>query len=135
MDVYQKVLSKVYEITGDRDNVDVDMVDLLKREGFYPSMDDILDKMGSEGWITTTSRPKTIRITHWGVMAARKVGTATPDSGQVIDRYAGRLQAEVKEFMILVEEFNGKSTADNFSRIQKKLGEINTLAGKIKDVL
>jgi hypothetical protein len=37
--------------------------------------------------------------------------------------------------MILVEEFNGKSTADNFSRIQKKLSEINTLAGKIKDLL
>jgi hypothetical protein len=135
MDVYQKVLSKVYEMTGDRDNIDVDMADLLKREGFYPSMNEILDKMGTEGWITPTARPTTVRITHWGVMAARKLGSSTPDAGQAVDRFANRLQAEVKEFVILVEEFNGKSTADNFSRIEKKLSDINEIAAKIKDHL
>lgn len=132
MDVYQKVLVKIQEITGGRDSVDVDMSDLLKREGFYPSINDILEKMSSEGWITET-RPKTVRITHWGVMAARKIKNKTPDSANILDKHASRLQMEVKEFVILVEEFNGKITADNFGGIEKKLAEINSIASKIKE--
>src|SRR5260221_603568 len=126
MDVYQKVLVKIQEITGGRDSVDVDMSDLLKREGFYPSINDILEKMSTEGWITET-RPKTVRITHWGVMAARKIKNKTPDSANILDKHASRLQMEVKEFVILVEEFNGKITADNFGRIEKKLAEIGVI--------
>ena len=132
MDVYQKVLVKIQEITGGRDSVDVDMSDLLKREGFYPSINDILEKMSSEGWITET-RPKTVRITHWGVMAARKIKNKTPDSANILDKHASRLQMEVKEFVILVEEFNGKITPDNFGRIEKKLAEINSITAKIKE--
>jgi len=134
MDVYQKVLVKIQEITGGRDSVDVDMSDLLKREGFYPSINDILEKMSTEGWITET-RPKTVRITHWGVMAARKIKNKTPDSANILDKHASRLQMEVKEFVILVEEFNGKITADNFGRIEKKLAEIGVIAAKIKEQL
>lgn len=132
MDVYQKVLVKLNEVTGGKDNVDADMAELLKREGFFPSMEDILDKMSSEGWITET-RPKTVRITHWGIMAARKIATKTPDSANILDKQANRLQNEVKEFLILAEEFNGKSTPDNFGRIEKKLAEISGIMAKIKE--
>jgi hypothetical protein len=132
MDVYQKVLVKLNEVTGGKDTVDADMVDLLKREGFYPSIDDIMDRMSSEGWITET-RPKTVRITHWGVMAARKIKSKAPDSVNILDRQATRLQTEVKELMILTDEFDGKVTADNFERIEKKLLEIQATAKKIKE--
>ena len=132
MDVYQKVLVKIQEITGGRDSVDVDMSDLLKREGFYSSISDILEKLSSEGWITET-RPKTVRITHWGIMAARKIKDKTPDSVNILDKQAVRLQKEVKEFVILVEEFNGKVTADNFGRIEKKFAEISSIVTKIKE--
>jgi hypothetical protein len=134
MDVYQKVLVKIQEITGGRDNVDVDMNDLLKREGFFSSINDILEKLSTEGWVTEP-RPKTVRITHWGVMAARKIKNKTPDSANILDKQAARMQTEVKEFVILVEEFNGKATADNFARIQAKLAEINSIAAKIKEQL
>jgi len=134
MDVYQKVLVKLNEVTGGKDNVDADMVELLKREGFYPSIDDILEKLSSEGWITET-RPKTVRITHWGVMAARKIKSKEPDSANILDRQAVRFQNEVKELLILAEEFNGKATEDNFSRIEKKLGEISSTAKKIREHL
>ena len=132
MDVYQKVLVKVYEIAGDKENADVDMVDLLKREGFFPSMADILEKLGAEGWVTE-SRPKTVRLTHWGIMAARKLKNATPDSANIIEKHANRLKSEVKEFVILVEEFNGKATSDNFSRLDRKLAEINSVTTKIRE--
>jgi len=134
MDVYQKVLVKLNEITGGKDNVDADMVDLLKKEGFYSNIDDIIGKLSVEGWITE-SRPKTVRLTHWGLMAARKIESKTPDSVNILDKQAHRLQNEVKELVILAEEFNGKSTADNFGRIEKKLGEIGSIATKIKEHL
>jgi len=134
MDVYQKVLVKLNELTGGKDNVDADMVELLKREGFYPSIDDIMDRMSSEGWITET-RPKTVRITHWGVMAARKIKSKEPDSANILERQAVRFQNEVKELMLLAEEFNGKATEDNFGRIEKKLAEVSSTAKKIKEHL
>jgi hypothetical protein len=132
MDVYQKVLVKLYEITGDRENVDIDMSELLRREGFYSSISEIIGKMSGEGWITE-SRPKTVRLTHWGVMAAKKANDDVPDTANIIDRQADRLKNEVKEFIILVEEFNGKSTSDNFSRLDKKLAEINSVTAKIRE--
>jgi hypothetical protein len=134
MDVYQKVLVKLYDITGDRENVDIDMTDLLRREGFYSSIAEIIGKMSSEGWITE-SRPKTVRLTHWGVMAAKNINNDTPDSANIIDRQADRLKSEVKEFVILVEEFNGKATSDNFSRLDKKLNEINTVTARIREII
>ena len=134
MDVYQKVLVKLYDITGDRENVDIDMTDLLRREGFYSSIVEIIGKMSSEGWITE-SRPKTVRLTHWGVMAAKNINNDTPDSANIIDRQADRLKSEVKEFIILVEEFNGKATSDNFSRLDKKLNEINTVTARIREII
>ena len=134
MDVYQKVLIRLTELTGGKDNVDADMVDLLKKEGFYPSIDDIIDKMSSEGWITET-RPKTVRMTHWGIMAARKIKAKEPDSANILDKLATRLQSDVKELMILAEEFNGKITADNFERIEKKLADIGASTKKIKEHL
>ena len=36
MDVYQKVLVKLIEVTGGKDNVDADMVELLKKEASIP---------------------------------------------------------------------------------------------------
>jgi hypothetical protein len=134
MDVYQKVLVKLIELTGGKDNVDADMVELLKKEGFYSSIDDILEKLSSEGWITET-RPKTVRVTHWGIMAARKIHAKLPDSANILDKQASRLQGEVKELMILAEEFDGKVTSDNFDRIEKKLVEITATAKKIKEHL
>lgn len=134
MDVYQKVLVKLNEVAGGKDNVDVDMVELLKKEGFFPSIDDILEKMSSEGWITET-RPRTVRITHWGIMAARKIKAKVPDSANILEKQARRLQSEVKELMILAEEFDGKVTADNFDRIEKKLADVSATARKIKEHL
>jgi len=132
MDVYQKVLVKITELTGGKDNVNVDMVELLKQEGFYPSINDIIEKMSSEGWITEP-RPQTVRITHWGVMAARKIESKKPDSANILEKQATRFQNEVKELMILADEFDGKATPDNFERIEKKLSEISATAKKIKE--
>ena len=132
MDIYQKVLVKLYSIAGDRDNSDVDIIELLKREGLYGSMNDIMSRLNGEGWITE-SRPRHVKLTHWGVAAAKKLEKAGDNSENVVDRHAARLRSEVEEFAVLVDEFNGDATNDNFSRLDKKLAEINSVTAKIRE--
>ena len=47
MDVYHKILVKLYEVTGGRDSKKVDFAELLKKEGFYPSYADIFKTVES----------------------------------------------------------------------------------------
>ena len=63
MDAFHKILVRIYEITGGRDSVDVDMVELTKKEGYFPSIDSITEMLKSESWVTE-SRPNTVRITQ-----------------------------------------------------------------------
>lgn len=133
MDVYHKVLAKVYETTGGRDNADVDFVDLLKREGFYPSIDEIKAYMSGESWITETSNVNTIRITHWGVAEAKKTLAATPDSANIVTKQSNRLLFETRDFIVILEEFMGRPSADNFKGVEKKFGELSAIFKTIKE--
>ena len=133
MDVYHKVLKKLYEITGGKDTVDVDLVELLKREGFYPSIDSILKHMTRESWVTETSRENVVRITHWGVGEARRANSDTPDSALEIARHANRLLSETREFLIVLEEFISRQTGENIGRVDKKFLEMSAVLAKLKE--
>ncbi len=133
MDVYHKVLTRVYEKTGGKDNADVDFVELLKREGFYPSIDEIKAYMSGESWITETSTLNTIRITHWGVAEAKKTMAATPDSANIVTKQSNRLLFETRDFIVVLEEFMGRPSSDNFKGVEKKFGELNALVKTIKE--
>jgi hypothetical protein len=131
MDIYQKVLVKLYGIAGDRDNADVDFTELLKKEGFYSNINDITSRMSSEGWITE-SRPRHVKLTHWGIAAAKKLSKKGDKTPNELVRHAARLKSEVQEFATLVAEFSGEINSDNFSRLYKKLADINTVTDKIR---
>lgn len=133
MDVYHKVLTRLYEITGGKDSEDVDMAELLKREGFYPSIDDITTQMSRESWITETSQKNIVRITHWGVMEARKAGSSSPDAVAAVTKEANKLLSETREFIIVLEEFISKPSGDGFQRVEKKFSELDSMVGKIKE--
>ncbi len=45
MDVYHKVLSKLYQVTDGKDSHAVDLKDLVKSLGFLGSYDDILQQL------------------------------------------------------------------------------------------
>ncbi|MDM7923388.1 MAG: hypothetical protein QUS14_13910 [Pyrinomonadaceae bacterium] len=126
MDVYQKVLTRLMDLTGGKETVDVDLADLLKKEGFFPSIDSIRDYMSSESWITVTSRKNIIRITHWGVAAAKKAGTATQDSQKALKKEINKLAATVKELSVKLEDLASDPTADKFKQIQKDVAAITS---------
>ncbi len=54
MDVYHKVLARIYEITDGVETAEVDLQDLLKREGFYPSLQSISEHLTNESWFKET---------------------------------------------------------------------------------
>jgi hypothetical protein len=135
MDVYQKVLIKLMELTGGKETVDVDLVDLLKKEGFYPSIDNIRDYMSSESWITETSRRNVIRITHWGVAAAKKAGNSTPDSQKAIKKEAVKLGAIAKELSVMIEEFAASPNEEKIGRIEANVSKLATGVQGIKTIM
>jgi hypothetical protein len=135
MDVYQKVLTKLMELTGGKETVDVDLVGLLKKEGFYPSIDNIRDYMSSESWITETSNHNIIRITHWGVAAAKKVGTSTPDTQKAIKKEAAKLGAIAKELSVMIEEFAAAPNDEKFKQIETNVSKLSSGVQDIKTIM
>lgn len=132
MDVYQKVLTKLMELTGGKETVDVDLAELLKKEGFFPSIDSIRDYMSSESWITETSRRNVIRITHWGVAAAKKVNTSGSEKERALAKEAANLNSKSRELLVLVEEFSSAPAEDKLKQIEKRMGDLVSSIQNIK---
>jgi hypothetical protein len=132
MDVYHKVLNKLYEVTGGKDSQTVDLKDLVKGQGFLGNYNDIFQMLNGQGWIAETPKLNYVKITHWGVKEAKKSENSAPDNSQNVKKDATRLIAETKQFLIMLEEFASNASEENYAQIQKKLSEINSAIGKLK---
>ncbi len=132
MDVYHKVLTKIYEETSGKDTVDVDLTDLLKREGFFPSLENISKFLMDESWVTETSKQYVIRITHWGAAEAKKSLAGAPDKAQIIEREGKRLISESKEFNVMLEEFVASPDPAKFKVLKEKLDIISVGLGRVE---
>ncbi|HXF43698.1 MAG TPA: hypothetical protein VNK26_08150, partial [Pyrinomonadaceae bacterium] len=107
MDVFHKVLVKIYEEAGGKETEDVDLTSLLKREGFYSNIDTITKQLEDEGWVTQTARQYVVRITHWGRKEAQRVLSDSPDKANERERELSRMVNEAKETLIAIEELSG----------------------------
>ncbi len=132
MDVYHKVLVKLYEVTGGRDSATTDLKDLVKSQGFLGNYDDILQMLSGQGWIAETPKLNFVKITHWGVTEVKKASGEQPDKSQVMKKETARIASETKQFLILLEEFSSDTSQRNFAQMEKKFGEINLAIGKLK---
>jgi hypothetical protein len=130
MNVFQKVLLKVFEISGGKDNVEVDFADLLRKEGFYSNIDGISGQLQDEGWITEAGRKHVIKITHWGAMEAKRLQSGGGTSaGAGLEKEAKVLVNEAKTLVNLVEEFAANSESKKLDAVEKGL---SSLAEKVK---
>jgi len=130
MDPYHKMLQKLYEVTKGRENVDVDFVDLVKKAGYFPSIDSIVSQMKKEGWVTE-SRANVLRITHWGVAEAKKSATG-PHSGAQVEKDAKRLLAETREFAVLLEEFIAEQSDTRLAAVSTKFSAVSKALDAVK---
>lgn len=135
MNVFHKVLVKIFELTGGKDNVEVDLADLLKKEGFFPSIDGISAQLLGESWITDGSRKYTCKITHWGVAEAKRVMSNAPDQGNAIEKESTRLLTETRDLITMLEEFAGKPDSKKFDRIEKRISELMERAKTVRQHL
>jgi len=132
MDVYHKVLTKLFEITGGKDSMDVDLAELLKKEGFYPSIDSIREYLLSESWIAATPRTNVIRITHWGVAEAKKALSNSPDTDKILEKDANRLASAAREFLVMAEEFASGPSEKKFKPMNDHLTDLTSVMQRIK---
>jgi hypothetical protein len=132
MDVYQKVLLKLYQATDGKNSQSVDLKDLVRSQGFLGNYNDIFKMLNEQGWIAETQKANYVRITHWGVKEVKKSGNNLPDSSQIVKREAIRLISETKQFLIMLEEFASDASGENILQLEKKLNEINMAIEKLK---
>ena len=72
MDVYHRVLVKLFEETGGSDSKAVDFADLVKRMKFHANYVNIFKELSVQGWIVETGKVDWVRLTHWGIEEAKK---------------------------------------------------------------
>lgn len=130
MDTYRKMLSMVFEAAGGRESVDVDFVEIAKREGYFPSIDDIVTYLKSESWVTE-SRSNVLRLTHWGIAQVRKDATG----GEAVE--GSRKTAEkLRELSLVLSKLSDDLVAEpTSSRIEaflKKNAEIASVAEQLR---
>ncbi len=131
MDTFHKMLVKVFEAAGGREIVDVDFVEIAKREGYFPSIDDIVSHMKSESWVTE-SRTNIVRLTHWGIAEAKKAGTERPDAARNLERESNRLLAATRELGVVIEEFIADPKSVGIKPIEKKFAEVNEILAAVR---
>ena len=135
MNVYQKILVKLYEETNGKITKSVDFKELIKKEGFYPSYNDIFKQLSQSGWITEAGRPDAVNITHWGVMEAKKVLAGGGDSKKELEKAANRLKGNAKQLLVMTEELASDISAENFELVDNKFDEVKNAIEKLKPLL
>jgi len=132
MDVYHRVLNKLYEVTGGKESETVDLKELVKKEGYLGSYPQIKEHLSGQSWITETPRVDAVKITHWGVKEAKNSQTGVSDDSLAVKKEINRTIADTRELVIFLEELANDVSKENISKAEKKLGEIITAIQKLK---
>ncbi len=132
MDVYHRVLVKLFEVTGGKETETIDLKELVKKEGFLGSYPDIMQHLSRQSWITETPRPGIVTITHWGVKEAKKSHTSGDNTAKTISREINRLISETRELIKIFEDLANDPSMEDIVKAEKKMGEINTAIQKLK---
>jgi hypothetical protein len=132
MDVFHKVLARIYEISGGRETQEVDLIELLKKEGFYANRDNIKDQMSTEGWITDAARPGYVRITHWGMAEAKKGSRGGSKQVNDVEQQVERLKNAVHKLALSVDELGKNTNAKSLKAVEQQVTETNGVISELK---
>lgn len=137
MDVYHRVLAKLYEVTDGKDTKAVDLKDLVKSLGFLGNYPDIFERLSGAGWIAEDKKADFVRITHWGVLEVRKSSAATDgqSSGRNLKSDANKAIAEARELDLLLEILAADTSRDNLAAVERKIDNLKAVINQIKSNL
>ena len=131
MDVYHKILARVYKDSGGQESVRVDFGEILKQDGFLANIEQISSHMIKEGWITESDRKHHVQITHWGVAEAKKAARGVPDSSKSIEKDCSALISGAKELTVMCEEFAGAPSKKKLNEIEKRIGDFGKIIERL----
>ena len=131
MDVYRKFLVEIYTATDGDTNETVNILELVKKAGFYSSYKDIVKELSYRSWIYEDKDNK-VKLTHWGADEAKKWLSRAPDADQNLAKNVNRLSAQTREFAEEVEKFAGEVSPEKLDAVEKKMSEILKIIGEIK---
>jgi len=135
MDVYHRVLTKLFEETGGSDSKSVDFADLVKQMKFHANYTNIFKELSVQGWIVETGKADWVRLTHWGIEEAKKSQTGGASGNQEARKDFNKLLSEARELVSLVESLPPDANKDNLSVVEKKSSQINAIITEIKSKL
>jgi hypothetical protein len=138
MDVYHRVLAKLYEVTDGKDTKTVDFKDLVKSLGFLGNYPDIFERLSGAGWIAEDKKANFVRITHWGVSEVKKsTAAAAPgqNSNNNLKSDAGKAVAEIKELGLLMEVFANDSSKANLAAVERKIESLRIVINQVRSKL
>jgi hypothetical protein len=136
MDVYHRVLSRLYEVTDGKDTKAVDLKDLVKSLGFLGNYPDIFERLSGAGWIAEDKKADFVRITHWGVLEVKKTpAAAASQSNNNLKSDAGKALAETKELGLLMEILANDTSKDNLATVERKIDNLKAVINQIKSNL
>lgn len=128
MDIYQQVIVKLYEITGGRESLAVDLKDLVKKLGFYGHYSSIFERLSQEGWVAEDRKADFVKITHWGIAAAKKAQPAGDEgkAEKATSANAAICENLAKEFAALIGNFAKDASEENLKKAQIKFTDLET---------
>jgi hypothetical protein len=86
VDVYHLVLGKVYEAAGGNAKKLVNMLEIVKQEGFGGAKDDIFEFLNHEGWVVDSPTQGHVFITPWGMEEHKRFSSRSkPDKQKLIE--------------------------------------------------
>jgi len=102
LDVFHQVLARLLEVAGGSPRQMVPIVDVLKQEKLFGSVDMILNKLHSEGWIADAPKKDHVFVTTWGIEEVRKTAAAAAPAAKAAEASAPKA-AEPKNAAALRE--------------------------------
>lgn len=133
LDLYHKVLAKLYEVTEGKESQIVDLKDMVKTQGFLGSYHDIFQFLSIQGWIMETSKADYVKITHWGVKEAKITQSGLPDAPQEFKNDVDKLVKNIKDFLITAEEFAAETSEESLRFLENQVDEIKSAINRLKE--
>ena len=72
LDVFHQVLARLHDAAGGNPRQMVSLVDVLKQEKLFGSIEMISGRLHAEGWIADAPRQDHIFVTTWGIEEVRR---------------------------------------------------------------
>lgn len=109
VDVYHLVLGKVYDASGGNAKKLVNMLEIIKQEGFSGAKDDIFELLNHEGWVVDSPTAGHVFITPWGMEEHKRFAARNaPNKQKLIEdaaKESNKAAATAREFADTLEQY------------------------------